>query len=164
MDLRSHAITLVDDPTPPAELVKAVNAGRSLPASLLTGPPVPQEGWFAFLQGDLVVVLPRSDLYKLERKEKSLPNISPLLQYLISPREQEVLQALVEGLTPKQIALRLGVHNRTVAAHLKSLKDKLGAHTVEQSVGQAVSLGLVRMQPPGDSPEDSPRDQETHGK
>jgi len=146
----SHGITLVDDPTPSAELVEAINAGHSLPGSLFPVSPIPQEGWFAFPRGDLVVVLPRSDLFKLEGKENRFPNTSPLLQYLISPREQEVLQALVEGLTPKQISLRLGIHIRTVGVHLKSLRDKLGARTVEQSIGHAVALGLVHVQPPED--------------
>jgi DNA-binding CsgD family transcriptional regulator len=141
----SHAITLLDDPSPPAGLVEAVNTGR--PAS---GSPVPPGEWFAFQQGDLVVVLPRSSRFNVEEHEKTYPKAGPLLPYLISPREREVMQGLVEGRTLKQIARRMGIGMRTVAAHLKNAKDKLGARTVEQSIGQAVFLGLVQVQPPAD--------------
>ncbi|HET8558947.1 MAG TPA: response regulator transcription factor [Marmoricola sp.] len=44
----------------------------------------------------------------------------------LSPREQEVLGLLVEGLANKQIARRLGITERTVKAHLTAAFQQLG--------------------------------------
>jgi two-component system NarL family response regulator len=44
----------------------------------------------------------------------------------ISPREEEVLSLLADGLTDKEIADRLGISPRTVETHVGSLLNKLG--------------------------------------
>ena len=44
----------------------------------------------------------------------------------LSPREAEVLRLVVAGLLNKQIALRLGITERTVKAHLTSVYQRIG--------------------------------------
>ncbi len=56
----------------------------------------------------------------------------------LSPREQEVLQFLSEGLSYKMIAERLQISYGTVNNHIKKIYDKLQVH----SLGEAVSYAL----------------------
>lgn len=44
----------------------------------------------------------------------------------LSPREAEVLRLVVDGLLNKQIAVRLGITERTVKAHLTSAYQRIG--------------------------------------
>jgi DNA-binding NarL/FixJ family response regulator len=60
----------------------------------------------------------------------------------LSPRQRQILQHLSEGLTSKQIALRLGIHTNTVNLHIRMLKERLGASTRAEFVGKAAHAGL----------------------
>jgi len=51
---------------------------------------------------------------------------------LITLRQREVLEALSQGLTSKQIARRLGISERTVGFHRDELRRRLGIRTVSQ--------------------------------
>ena len=67
----------------------------------------------------------------------------------LSPRQQEVLSYLAQGLTNKQIAYRLKLSQRTVNLHIAAIKRKLGAQTSAQSVSRAAALGFrPRFYPP----------------
>jgi two-component system response regulator FixJ len=57
----------------------------------------------------------------------------------LSPREREVLQALVDGKANKVIAHDLGISPRTVEVHRANLMDKLGA----RSLPELVRIGLA---------------------
>jgi DNA-binding NarL/FixJ family response regulator len=56
---------------------------------------------------------------------------------LLTPREIEVLAALGEGLTNKQIARQLDISLHTVKFHVESLFRKLGARTRTEAVARA---------------------------
>ena len=43
----------------------------------------------------------------------------------VSPREQEILALLAEGITNKEIAVRLGISPETVRTHLGHIYEKL---------------------------------------
>jgi two-component system, NarL family, nitrate/nitrite response regulator NarL len=58
----------------------------------------------------------------------------------LTPREIEVLTALVDGLGNKAVARRLGISPHTVKFHIESLFRKLGAATR----AEAVATGLRR--------------------
>ena len=60
----------------------------------------------------------------------------------LSTRERQVLSCLVEGLTSKEIALRLSLSARTVESHRARLKRKLGVSTSAGLVRYAMSHGL----------------------
>lgn len=62
----------------------------------------------------------------------------------LSERELEVLSALAEGLTNKEIGERLFISPRTVDTHRTNLMKKLGVHNVAGLVRIAIKAGLVR--------------------
>ena len=64
---------------------------------------------------------------------------------LISPREEEVLQLVVDGLNTGEIAERLYISQKTVKNHLASIYDKLDASDRTQAVLTAVRMGIVHI-------------------
>jgi pSer/pThr/pTyr-binding forkhead associated (FHA) protein len=62
---------------------------------------------------------------------------------VLSPRQQEVLLYLKDGLTNPEIARRLGVTERTVKAHCQEVFDRLGARNRTAAVAAAMRLGLL---------------------
>lgn len=67
----------------------------------------------------------------------------PLIEPL-TPRELEVLQLLAEGLRNKEIALRIGVSERTATFHVGNVLGKLGADSRTEAVHFARRRGLIR--------------------
>ena len=61
---------------------------------------------------------------------------------VLSPRQNEVLGYLKQGLTNPQIAARLGVTERTVKAHCQEVYDRLGVPNRTAAVDAAHRLGL----------------------
>lgn len=61
----------------------------------------------------------------------------------ISPREREVLCALVRGDDTQQLARSLGISVATARSHVQSVLGKLGTHTRLGAVTTAVRVGLV---------------------
>src|SRR3954454_3556069 len=64
---------------------------------------------------------------------------------LISPREEEVLQLVVDGLGTTAIAERLYISQKTVKNHLASIYEKLDAADRTQAVLTAVRMGIVHI-------------------
>ena len=62
---------------------------------------------------------------------------------MLSPRQQEVLRYLRDGLTNPEIAKRLGVTERTVKAHCQEVFDRIGARNRTAAVAVALRLGLL---------------------
>lgn len=63
---------------------------------------------------------------------------------VLSKRQQQVLGMLSEGMTNKQIALKLNLSQRMVNMHLSAIKFKLGTKTNAQSVSKGTALGYFR--------------------
>jgi pSer/pThr/pTyr-binding forkhead associated (FHA) protein len=61
----------------------------------------------------------------------------------LSPRQQQVLELMAEGLTNAEIGDRLGVTERTVKAYAQELYDKLGVRNRAGAVAEAAKLGLL---------------------
>ncbi len=61
----------------------------------------------------------------------------------LTPRENEILQLLAQGLSAAQVANRLYISQSTAKTHMSKLYDKLGANNRTQAVMNAVRLGLV---------------------
>ena len=70
------------------------------------------------------------------------PAGSPLVEPL-TPREGEVLSLLVEGLSNRAIAARLGISEHTAKFHVGAVLGKLGAESRAEAVVLAARLGLV---------------------
>ena len=65
---------------------------------------------------------------------------------LLSGREREVLQALAEGKSTKEMAARLGVSVKTVETHRKQIMDKLDLHSVAELTKYAIREGLTPLE------------------
>jgi DNA-binding NarL/FixJ family response regulator len=61
----------------------------------------------------------------------------------LTPRELEVLELLVEGLSNKTIAAHLGISDQTVKFHVAAICGKLGAVNRTDAVRRAIRQGLV---------------------
>ena len=64
----------------------------------------------------------------------------------VSNREREVLIAIAEGLSNKEIACRLGVGVRTLETHRERIMRKLNIHSVAGLTKFAISKGLIPLQ------------------
>jgi DNA-binding NarL/FixJ family response regulator len=63
---------------------------------------------------------------------------------LLSDRELEVLDCLVDGLTTQQIAGRLYISENTVKTHVRHIFEKLEVSNRAEAVGKAMHLGLLK--------------------
>jgi two-component system, NarL family, nitrate/nitrite response regulator NarL len=83
------------------------------------------------------------------------PGIDPLLGFvaghapdpageLLTAREREVLQALVDGESTPVIAARLGVRPSTLRGYIQRVLMKLGVHSRAAAAAVAVQRGLAR--------------------
>ncbi len=61
----------------------------------------------------------------------------------LSPREQEVLRMIAEGILPRDIAERLFISVKTVENHRINILRKLGLKTTVDLVKYAVRIGLI---------------------
>lgn len=71
-----------------------------------------------------------------------LPLVAPVG---LSPREQEVLVLLSEGLSNSEVAARLGISRHTAKFHVNAILDKLGATTRTEAVVLAARTGLLSL-------------------
>ncbi len=75
------------------------------------------------------------------------PPLTPSSGLLLTPREQDVLRLLAEGLPNKGIASRLEVSEHTVKFHVNSIMGKLNAQSRTEAVTLATRLGLLPLSP-----------------
>ncbi|TNF28487.1 MAG: response regulator transcription factor [Deltaproteobacteria bacterium] len=61
----------------------------------------------------------------------------------LTPREQQVLKLVAEGLSNKEIAVALDVAVKTVMAHRANLMDKLGIRNRSKLIRFAMRMGLI---------------------
>ena len=61
----------------------------------------------------------------------------------LTTRETEVLIAVAEGLSTKEIAARLNMSARTVETHRHSISEKLSLHSIAELTRYALRQGLV---------------------
>jgi RNA polymerase sigma factor (sigma-70 family) len=75
-----------------------------------------------------------------QHKQEELQAIETL-----TPREREILRALAEGLSNKQIAEKLNITVDTERTHVLNILHKLGVHSRLQALLFAVRHGLVEI-------------------
>jgi PAS domain S-box-containing protein len=78
----------------------------------------------------------------------------------LTPRQQEVLRLLAEGLETPEIARRLGVAEETARNHIRALLRATGAHSRLEAVLMGFRHGVVAhtLSPPGQEDEPPPTD------
>lgn len=146
---------LLESPLPPEEVVDAVLSGQWLPPepySLVLAEQKREHPLRAFHQGSLVIITTIQPL-ELEAKTVAAPSSRQIASDLMFTRRQlDILHGLVEGLTTKEIATRMGLAQRTIALHVSELKSRLGANTRAQFVARAAALGLYKPGKPKSRP------------
>ena len=81
----------------------------------------------------------------LERSSRTSFDVSQIsAQFHLTPREQETLECLIEGLTNKEIGHRMNISPNTVSAFLRLIMMKLGVATRSAVIGKVVSPALQR--------------------
>jgi two-component system NarL family response regulator len=63
----------------------------------------------------------------------------------LSPRELEVLNLIVQGLSNKQIGYALGIAEDTVKNHVKNILSKLGVGDRTQAATAAIQRGIIHL-------------------
>jgi len=66
----------------------------------------------------------------------------------LTKREQEVLQCIAQGLTPKEISEKLSLSIRTVNTYRANLVEKLGIDDTAAFVRYAIQSGLIKVYAP----------------
>jgi DNA-binding NarL/FixJ family response regulator len=84
--------------------------------------------------------LTESSAIGLERR-KAIERLQKL-----SPRQREVLELYVSGQHPKRIASTIGIRESTVRNHLRTVRERVGAKTIQELVRMATLAGLSRDQ------------------
>lgn len=79
-------------------------------------------------------------LIEFPRKEAKVSDAS---YRTLTPREQEILRLLAEGLPPKEIADKLFISPKTVENHRTNIMNKLDLHSAHDLVRYAARLGLI---------------------
>ncbi len=65
---------------------------------------------------------------------------------ILSSREREVLQALAEGKSTKEIASMLKISVKTIETHRKQIMDKLDIHSIAELTKYAIREGLTPLE------------------
>lgn len=83
------------------------------------------------------------DLLRLAGREREQERDANAALARLTAREREVLQAVAEGLSDKEIAGRLYISGKTVRSHVASILAKLGVESRLQAVIFALRHGAV---------------------
>ena len=70
-------------------------------------------------------------------------SVVPNEQYLLSPREKEILRSIEKGLTYKEIAKTFNISPHTVHTHIKKIYEKLQATSRQQALQKAKKKGII---------------------
>ncbi|NPV01218.1 MAG: response regulator transcription factor [Brevinematales bacterium] len=92
-----------------------------------------------FLSKSITDVVVGDYVEQLRKKEQSIFQI-------LSAREREVLQLLVEGKSTKDIAAQLFLSIKTVETHRQQIMTKLGTHSIAELTKLAIREGLTSLE------------------
>jgi len=136
-----------------AVLDRLVADGVDLPVVMLTGHGTVEMCRRAFKAGaaeflekpvddeQLIETLQQAVRAHVRSRERRAADGAAAARYAqLSPREREVLELIVEGLTNKEIGRALALSPRTVEAHRAHLFDKLGAGSLALLIRQYAAL------------------------
>jgi RNA polymerase sigma factor (sigma-70 family) len=84
-------------------------------------------------------------LLRLATRQREQGRAAQLAIGQLTPREREVLQALSEGLSDKEIAEQLHVSSETVRTHMVHILGKLGVESRLQALVFAVRHGVIEI-------------------
>ena len=91
-----------------------------------------------YLSASIAAVVIKDYIRHLEKTESGVFSV-------LTPREREVLQALSEGLSTKEIASRLGVSIKTVETYRSQIMEKLNMHSIAELTKYAIREGITSL-------------------
>ncbi|MCA9932579.1 MAG: response regulator transcription factor [Ardenticatenaceae bacterium] len=135
------ALTMYEDDQYFFEMLKAGASGyvpkRAAPDELVTAIRTVSQGG-VFLYPSLAARLVKDYLYRDEEEEESGD--------VLTPREQEVLVLIAEGLTNAEIGEKLVISVKTVDRHRENIMRKLNMHSRIDLVKYAIKKGLIDLE------------------
>ncbi len=145
-DIHVIILTAYDDEE---QIYRAIRIGASAyfakdvaPAQLLDTVRTVAEGYYVIANKRLTPEQAEQWLLELYRRYGISPEdttFSPLTN-----REMEILELIIEGLSNKQIAVRLGISQQTVKNHVTSILAKLNRSDRTQAAIYALRHGWIR--------------------
>jgi DNA-binding NarL/FixJ family response regulator len=146
-DINVIILTAYDDEE---QIYRAIRIGASAyfakdvaPAQLLDTVRTVAEGYYVIANKRLTPAQAEQWLLELYRRYGISPEdttLSPLTN-----RQMEILELIIEGLSNKQIAMRLGISQQTVKNHVTSILAKLNRSDRTQAAIYALRHGWVRL-------------------
>ena len=91
--------------------------------------------------GDRILSPRLAEVMLQEAKKEHDAVVGPML----SPREEELLQHIADGLATSEVAEKMFISQKTVKNHLASIYEKLQARDRTQAVLMAVKMGIVKL-------------------
>ena len=103
------------------------------------------QGIDTVLKGDYFMDtrVPQKVVRKLMGNQDEEAKITNAAYGALTPREQEVMTLVAEGLTTNEISERLFISPKTVENHRSSIMRKLDLHSTIEIVRYAAKLGLI---------------------
>jgi len=101
--------------------------------AVMIAPVLDQEGNLAFFVGSQMDIGTSGD----SRKSRAIEQVEGL-----TPRQRDVLRQMARGMRNKQIAVALGINEKTVKMHRAALLTRLGVITSAEAIRLAVEAGL----------------------
>jgi DNA-binding CsgD family transcriptional regulator len=136
----AHTYLLQASELPAPELARQIqngdwSFGLSLPGQNVWLPETPRQ--VSAFDGLLIVTADLPQQAALGEMERA-----PRVRF--SSQQVKILEALMDGLTAKEIAVRLNLSERALDEYTGEIKRKLEARTMAQTVGRAVAMGYWR--------------------
>lgn len=135
---------------PGLELLRRWQAqGRMTPVAILSASDSSQDAQAALAAGALGFIPKSFDGDELRQAVtrvllgETLPAPRPTAIAELTPRQQEILPLLADGLPNKLISRRLGLSEDTVKTHLKALYQELNVHSRTACVAAARQRGWI---------------------
>jgi DNA-binding NarL/FixJ family response regulator len=128
------------------ELARAVEAGAS--GLLHKATPLEEitQAVRRLLAGEALISMEEViELLRLATSERKKDYEEQMAAQQLTPREREILQALAEGLSDRQIADRLHISFETERNHISNIFGKLGVDSRLQALLFAVRRGIVEI-------------------
>lgn len=128
-----------DDPLGWPESVTVERAAAAVRARLGDGTDLAARRAGARLPRAAVV----AEIGRLLERATTMPVTQPAVSLPITPREQQILRLIVEGMSNQQIAAALFLSPRTVSTHLTNIFTKLDVDSRTAAATYAIRHGLV---------------------
>ena len=96
--------------------------------------------------GSLVEPAELVEILREARRHRDQQRVGRELAERLTPREREVLQALADGKSNREIAQQLHITVETERTHMVNILGKLGAHSQLQALVIAVRHGIVTVE------------------